>query len=80
MAYCDYGNAASPVEGAAASVPGPWAELSDTIPYPSSFHHRVVGSGGSLTGYADGIDKKVKLLELEKADLGAFQALGSICL
>ncbi len=31
--------------------------------------HRVVGSNGSLTGYAGGIDRKVKLLELEKADL-----------
>ncbi|MDL2281471.1 methylated-DNA--[protein]-cysteine S-methyltransferase [Selenomonadales bacterium OttesenSCG-928-I06] len=28
--------------------------------------HRVVGSNGSLTGYAGGIDKKVFLLELEK--------------
>lgn len=25
------------------------------------------GSNGSLTGYAGGIDKKIKLLELEKA-------------
>ena len=31
--------------------------------------HRVVGTGGSLTGYAGGIDKKVKLLELERADM-----------
>jgi methylated-DNA-[protein]-cysteine S-methyltransferase len=31
--------------------------------------HRVVGTGGSLTGYAGGIDKKVKLLELERADI-----------
>ena len=30
--------------------------------------HRVVGAGGSLTGYAGGTDKKVKLLEMEKAD------------
>jgi methylated-DNA-[protein]-cysteine S-methyltransferase len=30
--------------------------------------HRVVGSNGSLTGYAGGIDKKIKLLALEKAD------------
>lgn len=29
--------------------------------------HRVVGSNGSLTGYAGGIDKKVRLLELEGA-------------
>ena len=27
--------------------------------------HRVVGSEGKLTGYAGGLDKKVKLLELE---------------
>lgn len=27
--------------------------------------HRVVGAGGSLTGYAGGIDKKVELLKLE---------------
>ncbi len=31
--------------------------------------HRVVGTGGSLTGYAGGIGKKVKLLELERADM-----------
>lgn len=31
--------------------------------------HRVVGAGGSLTGYAGGIDKKAKLLELEKAEI-----------
>lgn len=28
--------------------------------------HRVVGADGSLTGYAGGLDKKVKLLNLEK--------------
>ena len=27
--------------------------------------HRVIGANGSLTGYAGGIDKKIKLLELE---------------
>jgi methylated-DNA--[protein]-cysteine S-methyltransferase len=31
--------------------------------------HRVVGTGGSLTGYAGGIEKKVKLLELEHTDM-----------
>ena len=30
--------------------------------------HRVVGTSGSLTGYAGGIDKKISLLKLEKAD------------
>ncbi|HIU76810.1 MAG TPA: methylated-DNA--[protein]-cysteine S-methyltransferase [Candidatus Pelethocola excrementipullorum] len=31
--------------------------------------HRVVGSNGSLTGYAGGISKKIKLLEHEGADM-----------
>ena len=34
--------------------------------------HRVVGTNGSLTGYAGGIDKKVKLLTLENTDMGTF--------
>ena len=34
--------------------------------------HRVVGTNGSLTGYAGGIDKKVELLTLEKADMSKF--------
>lgn len=34
--------------------------------------HRVVGTNGSLTGYAGGIDKKVKLLALEKTDMAGF--------
>lgn len=29
--------------------------------------HRVVGAKGKLTGYAGGVDKKVKLLEIERA-------------
>lgn len=31
--------------------------------------HRVVGASGSLTGYAGGIERKVKLLTLEGADM-----------
>lgn len=31
--------------------------------------HRVVGTNGSLTGYAGGIEKKIWLLELEKAPI-----------
>lgn len=34
--------------------------------------HRVVGTNGSLTGYAGGIDKKVKLLTLEQVDMSVF--------
>ena len=34
--------------------------------------HRVVGSNGSLTGYAGGIDKKVALLKLEHTDMSRF--------
>ena len=34
--------------------------------------HRVVGTNGSLTGYAGGIEKKAALLKLEKADMEGF--------
>ena len=34
--------------------------------------HRVVGAKGRLTGYAGGIERKLRLLELEKADLSSF--------
>ncbi|MGE9999369.1 methylated-DNA--[protein]-cysteine S-methyltransferase [Catenibacterium mitsuokai] len=34
--------------------------------------HRVVGSQGSLTGYAGGIDKTVSLLKLEKVNMDRF--------
>ena len=36
--------------------------------------HRVVGTNGSLTGYAGGIDKKVELLTLEHTDMSRFFA------
>ena len=34
--------------------------------------HRVVGSNGSLTGYAGGIEKKIRLLRLERVDIGRY--------
>lgn len=34
--------------------------------------HRVVGSNGNLTGYAGGIDMKVKLLKLEGLNMKSF--------
>lgn len=34
--------------------------------------HRVVGSSGSLTGYAGGMHRKIALLELEHVDTGRF--------
>lgn len=34
--------------------------------------HRVVGADGSLTGYAGGIERKIGLLTLEKADMTHF--------
>ncbi len=34
--------------------------------------HRVVGTNGSLTGYAGGVDRKVYLLSLEKVDMSEF--------
>lgn len=34
--------------------------------------HRVVGTGGSLTGYAGGLERKVKLLALEGVEVEEF--------
>ena len=34
--------------------------------------HRVVGTNGSLTGYAGGIEKKIRLLTLERVDVERF--------
>ena len=34
--------------------------------------HRVIGSGGNLTGYAGGISTKIKLLEHEGVDISRF--------
>lgn len=34
--------------------------------------HRVVGSNGNLTGYAGGLDKKIKLLEIERINMKSF--------
>ena len=34
--------------------------------------HRVIGSNGSLTGYAGGLDRKIRLLELEGVDTHVF--------
>jgi O-6-methylguanine DNA methyltransferase len=34
--------------------------------------HRVVGKNGNLTGYGGGIDRKIKLLELENVDTDKF--------
>lgn len=31
--------------------------------------HRVVGTNGSLTGYAGGLEKKIKLLSIEKVNM-----------
>ena len=42
-------------------------DISLIIPCP-----RVVGANGSLTGYAGSVDKKIKLLELERADMKSF--------
>ena len=35
--------------------------------------HRVVGAGNSLTGYAGGIWRKVRLLQMEGADISRFR-------
>ena len=34
--------------------------------------HRVVGADGSLTGYAGGIERKIRLLRMEGVDMSGF--------
>ena len=34
--------------------------------------HRVVGTNGSLTGYAGGLEKKIQLLQREGVDVSRF--------
>ena len=34
--------------------------------------HRVVGTNGNLTGYAGGMEKKIWLLTMEKAEMSTF--------
>ena len=34
--------------------------------------HRVVGAKGNLTGYTGGMDKKIRLLEIEGFDMSKF--------
>lgn len=41
--------------------------------------HRVVGANGSLTGYAGGLDRKVKLLSLERVDMSALFVPEKLC-
>lgn len=41
--------------------------------------HRVVGTNGSLTGYAGGIDRKLALLTLEKVEMGRFFVPKCLC-
>lgn len=45
--------------------------LEHPVPVPGK-KVRVVGTNGSLTGYAGGIDKKIALLELEHTNMSDF--------
>ena len=40
--------------------------------------HRVIGADGSLTGYAGGIERKIRLLSLEKASICKDQGVPDI--
>lgn len=70
-----YGNIAKQIENetgkrvSAQAVGGAVGHNSISIIIPC---HRVVGTSGSLTGYAGGIDKKIALLKNEGADISKF--------
>lgn len=58
-----YGEIAKKINSSARAVGGAVARNPISIIIPC---HRVIGSNKSLTSYSAGIDKKIKLLELEK--------------
>ncbi len=70
MTYGEIANIISKQKGlrrmSAQAVGGAVAHNSISLIIPC---HRVIGTNGNLTGYAGGIDKKIKLLTLEKADM-----------
>ena len=37
--------------------------------------HRVIGAGGNLTGYSGGMEKKIKLLQIEGIDTNKYNAI-----
>lgn len=59
-----YGEIAKEITTQAQAVGGAIAHNKISIIIPC---HRVIGTNGSFTGYSAGIDKKIKLLTLEKA-------------
>ena len=59
-----YGSIAKKLGSCAQAVGGAVGHNPISIIIPC---HRVVGTNGSLTGYAGGIDKKIELLKLEGA-------------
>jgi methylated-DNA-[protein]-cysteine S-methyltransferase len=67
---CSYGDIAKTLDAKAAvrAVGGAIGRNPVSVIVPC---HRVVGSDGSLTGYAGGIDRKRALLELERAEVAA---------
>lgn len=68
--YCTYGDIAREIGcSSAQAVGGAVGHNRISIIVPC---HRVVGASGSLTGYAGGIKKKLKLLELEHVDTSSF--------
>ena len=57
-----YGEIAEKLNSSARAVGGAVGHNPISIIIPC---HRVIGTNGNLTGYAGGIDKKIKLLQLE---------------
>lgn len=66
---CEIANERGMAKMSAQAIGGALAHNPISIIIPC---HRVVGTDGSLIGYAGGIDRKIKLLECEGVDVSKF--------
>lgn len=67
-----YGEIAKKINSSARAVGGVVGHNPISIIIPC---HRVIGSNGNLTGYAGGIDKKIKLLQLEGVQIKTLEEI-----
>lgn len=69
---CSYGALARRIAARSGHAPAPARAVGGAVGHnPVSLIipcHRIIGSDGSLTGYAGGLERKLRLLQLERGD------------